>query len=290
MVVRVHNGAVTRADRRPDILARRLGSMLAKVREDVLGLSYDDAAELLCCDADLLARVETGFEVPGPDEVARILVAYGVREARAADMIIDMAHRAGSPPPWLAPHVPRLSSDDRDLILIEAQATLAQVHGCRLIPLLAQSEGYFRATAPGALSGCDPGEEWDLLSHRQAHQPAGVTRLLDVIIDESALDLQLKDPKAMAGQIRHLLTLDDSPHATVRVIPWGAPFREKRGCNFDVLSFAGTTDRIGVAYTIIGASLASGDVHDSWTHVANIAVDQEQSRAILENHLATLTN
>ena len=272
------------ADKRPDILARELGSMLTKVRE-VVGLSYDEAAARLGCDADWLARVETGFAVPGPDEVARILVEYGVREARVADVVIDMARRAASPPPWLAPHTPRLSADDRDLILVEAQATLAQVHGCRLIPYLAQSEGYFRVIAPGVLPGCDIDQEWELLSHRQAHQPAGVTRLLDVIIDETAFDLRLKDPECMADQIRHLLALDDSPHATVRVIPRDAPFWEKRACNFDVLSFAGTTDRIGVNYTILGASLASGGLYDSWTHVENIAADHDQSRAILEYHL-----
>jgi hypothetical protein len=116
-----------------------------------------------------------------------------------------------------------------------------------------------------------------------------VTRLLDLVIDESALDVRLKGPADLVGHVHHLLALDDSPHATVRVIPWGAPFWEKRACNFDVLSFAGTTDRIGVAYTAIGASLASGGIHDVWTHVADIAGDRERSRAILEGHLATLT-
>jgi Domain of unknown function (DUF5753)/Helix-turn-helix domain len=280
---------VVEAGKRPDILARQLGSMLAKVREVVLGLSYDEAAGRLGRDAGWLARVEAGFVVPGPDEVSRILVEYGIREAYAANLIIDMARRASSTPSWLAPHVTRLSADDRDLILLEAQATLAQVHGCRLIPFLAQSEGYFRAIAPGILPGCDPGQEWELLSDRQAHQPAGVSRLLDVVIDESALEVRLKESADMVGQVHHLLALDDSPHATVRVIPWGAPFWEKRACNFDVLSFAGTTDRIGVAYTAIGASLASGGIHDLWTHVADIAGDRERSRAILESHLATLT-
>jgi hypothetical protein len=280
---------VIEAGRRPGILARVLGSMLQTARE-VACLSYDEAATLLGCEADWLIRVETGFAVTGPEEVARILTEYGVREARAADTIIDMARRAASPPPWLAPHTPRLSANDRDLILVEAQATLAQVHGCRLIPYLAQAESYFRAIAPGARLGRDADQEWDLLSRRQAHRPAGVTRLLDVIIDETALDLRLKRPENMAGQIRHLLALADSPHATVRVIPRDAPFWEKRGHNFDVLSFAGTADRIGVSYSALGAQLASGDLYDSWTRIENnSAADPDQSRVILERHLAALS-
>ena len=56
-----------------------------------------------------------------------------------------------------------------------------------LIPPLAQAEGYFREIGPKVFPGCDVDQEWDLLAHRQAHRPARVTRLLEVIIDESAL-------------------------------------------------------------------------------------------------------
>jgi hypothetical protein len=265
-----------------------LGSMLTKAR-DVAGLSYDEAAARLGCEADWLVRVETGFAVAGPVEVTRILVAYGVREAKAADTMIDMARRAAAPPPWLAPHTPGMSAAYRDVLLVEAEATLAQVHGFRLIPYLVQTEGYFREIAPGAFLGCDVDQEWDLLSHRQAHRPAGVTRLLDVIIDESAFEVRLKRPESMAGQIRHLLALADSPHATVRVIPWESPVWESRVHNFDVLSFAGTADRIGVSYSVIGAELASGDLYDAWTLVKdNAAADLTQSQAILERRLAAL--
>jgi transcriptional regulator with XRE-family HTH domain len=275
------------ADRLPGIVARVLGGMLQKTRE-IAGLSYDEAAARLGCEADWLIRAETGFVVPGPEEVERILVEYGVRAARAADMIIDMARRASSPPPWLARHTSRMTAADRDLLLVEAEATLAQVHGFRLIPYLAQAEGYFREIAPSIHPGCDPDQEWDLLIHRQSHRPAGVTRLLDVIIDETAFDLRLKGPGNMEGQIRHLLALADAPHATVRVIPRDAPFWEKRAYNFDVLSFAGTEDRIGVSYNILGAQLASGDLYIPWTHVENIAADPAQSRDILQQHLTAL--
>jgi transcriptional regulator with XRE-family HTH domain len=281
---------VIEADRQPGILARELGSMLQTTRE-VAGLSYDQAAARLGCEPDWLVRVETGFAAAGPDEVARILTGYGVREARAADTIIDMARRAAAPPPWLAPHTSRLSAAARDVLLVEAEATLAQVHGFLLIPYLVQTQGYFREIAPGVLPGCDVDQEWDLLSRRQAHRPAGVTRLLDVIIDESALE-RIKHPEIMAGQLRHLLALADSPHATVRVVPKDAAFYESRGHNFDVLSFAGTTDRIGVCYyPVHGAELASGsDLYDLWARIENTsAADPAQSRAILERHLAALS-
>jgi transcriptional regulator with XRE-family HTH domain len=277
------------ADKQPGILARELGSMLRTARE-VTGLSYDQAAARLGCEADWLVRVETGFAAAGPEEVARILVEYGVREARVADTIIDMARRAATPPPWLAPHTSRMTAAARDVLLVEAEATLAQVYGLLLIPYLVQAEGYFREVAPKVFHGCDVGTEWELLSLRQAHQPAGVTRLLEVIIDESALELRLKAPGAMAGQLRHLLTLAVSPHATVRIIPKDALFYENRGHNFDVLSFAGTTDRIGVRYLpFLGAELAPADLYDLWARIETTsAADPAQSRAILERHLASM--
>jgi hypothetical protein len=266
-----------------------VGSMLQKGRE-VVALSYDEAASRLGCEPDWLIRVETGFVVAGPEEVARILVEYGLREAALADTVIDLARRAADPPSWLAPHTSRMTAAGRDLLLMEAQATLAQVYGFRLVPLLAQAEGYFRELAPHVFPGCDIDQEWDLLSHRQTHRPGGVTRLLDVIVDETALELSLDRPRAMADQIRHLLTLAGSTHATVRVVGRDAIFWEKRGYNFDILSFAGTTDRIGVSYTILGASLASSDLYDIWTRIADrVAADAAESRIILEQHLASLS-
>lgn len=263
---------------------------MLKTAREIASLSYDQAAARLGCEADWLVRLETGFAEAGPEKVARILVEYGVREARAADMIIDMARRAAAPPPWLAPHTSRMTAANRDVLLVEAEATLALVHGFQLIPYLVQTEGYFRETAPHVVYGCDVDQEWDLLSHRQAHRPAGVTRLLEAIIDESAFELRLK-PEIMTGQLRHLLALADSPHVTIRVIPADALFYEKRGYNFDVLSFAGTTDRIGVRYLpFLGAELASGDLHNIWAHIeSTLAADLTQSRAILERHLAALS-
>jgi len=285
----VQNENMIEAGRQPGILARMLGSMLQTARE-LVGLSYDEAAARLGCEADWLVRVETGFAVALPEEVARILVEYGVREAGAADTMIDLARRAAAPPSWLAPHVPRMSAAARDVLLIEAESTLAQVHGFLLIPQLVQTEDYFRQVAPGLDRECDVDQEWDLLSHRQAHRPAGVTRLLEVMIDESALDLRM-EREVMAGQLRHLLALADSPHATVRVTPKGAAFWEQRGHSFDVLSFAGTTDRIGVCYLpFLGAQIASGDLYDVWSRIETIAaVGLAESRAILERHLSALS-
>jgi len=115
-------------------------------------------------------------------------------------------------------------------------------------------------------------------------------RLLEVMIDEEALTLR-GAPEVMASQVRHLLELAGSPHATVRVIPAGAPIWEKRCSNFDILSFAGTTDRISVCYyPILGAEIVHSDIYPAWAHIENTAAASlEESMAVLERHLAALS-
>jgi transcriptional regulator with XRE-family HTH domain len=135
-----------------------LGSMLRRARE-VAGLSYDQAAARLGGAADWLVRLETGLVVAAPEQVARILVEYGVREAAAADAVIDMARRVVAPPPWLARHTSRMSAAARGVLLVEAEATLVQVYGVRLVPPLVQAEGYFRQIAPKLFLGCDVDQE-----------------------------------------------------------------------------------------------------------------------------------
>jgi hypothetical protein len=109
------------------------------------------------------------------------------------------------------------------------------------VPTLAQAEGYFREIAPHVLRGCDVGQEWDLLACRQAHRPAGVTRFLEVIIDESALDLRLQHRETMAEQIR------PSAKRTVPVIstrPASAPAAAEPSTRGRALPGSGRTPKV----------------------------------------------
>jgi len=63
------------------------------------------------------------------------------------------ARRVAAPLSWLAARTSRLSAAAQDVLLVEAEATRACMHGCRPIPSLVQAEGYFRAVAPKLLPG-----------------------------------------------------------------------------------------------------------------------------------------
>ncbi len=272
--------------RAPNINARRLGLYLQRARE-FLELTYDEAAFVARCDSDWLVRVETGFAPPTPDEVEHLLDRYGVREAKVADIMIDLAARPDGPP-WLARHAARMKASTRDILISESEARAVRSFGVRLVPALARTEAYFRLLEPGLNPGCDVDEGWDLLHHRQTYRPAGRPRALDVIVDEHALTLPL-DPAVMAGQLRHLLDLADDPHTTVRAIPGSAAFYELRAHPFDILDFPGVGDRISLSHTVLGTDFCPTDLHETWEAIEDrSALTPSTTRTLLHGLLAAL--
>lgn len=120
--------------RAPNITARRLGMYLQIEREQVCELSYPEAVGY-GCSAEWLARAETGFAEPPPDDVERMLIGYGRRDSRVAKALIDMAARQAGPP-WLAAHAGRISASERDILTMEAEASVIRAYRFRHIPTL----------------------------------------------------------------------------------------------------------------------------------------------------------
>ncbi|WP_253878875.1 helix-turn-helix domain-containing protein [Actinomadura rupiterrae] len=269
------------ASEEPSILAKLLGSMLRTARE-VCEFSYDEAAVRAGCEVDWLIRMETGFALVGPEQVERLLERYGVRSAKTAEVMIDLARRLAEPPPWLARHLGRLRPRNRDVLLVEAESTLIQTYGVMLIPDLAQCEEYFRWVFPELEPDRDVDEGWHLLSSRQNHRPTGGTRRLEVIIHERALTDFGRGTDAMSAQVRHLLELSEAEDASVRLVPQDVPFCEDMAYPFDVCTFAGT-DRLSVSHLpVLGMEIAPADLSDIWTWIAGRAATPEESRTILQ--------
>ena len=269
---------VTGDYRGPNINARRLGLYLRRTRE-IVGLSYEQAAARTGRDVEWLVRAETGFAPPEPAAVERLLELYEVREARAAELMIDLASRPNGPP-WLAGH--SLKAEARDALICESEACVVHTYGLQKVPDLAQAEEYARFIASVRVVQCDVESEWEMLERRQTFRAGGRRRFLDVIVDEHALTLPVEDPRVMIAQLDHLLALSESPDARVRVVPDGAPFYEARAHPFDVLEFPGISDRISLVHTVLGIGLAPDDLSDIWTTIEQkSAATPEESRTLL---------
>lgn len=281
--------------RAPNINARRLGKYLEIVREQVCELSYPEAAEQLGCTAEWLARVETGFEEPSPAVVERMLTDYRCREARIADVLIDIAARPAGPP-WLAAHTERIPASERDILTMESEASMIRAYTCRLMPALLQAEPYARVILPHGRLGAgevDVDAEWDLLRSRQEHRAGTGQRIIEAIIDEGALKFTLKSfpPEVRVAQLRHLLDRDDDPFTTIRVVPLTVPISEDRINPFDIFEFPEVNDRVTVAYSIAGASVSSVDATPTWERIdRDLALPSDESRAFIGRYLAEYEN
>jgi uncharacterized protein DUF5753/helix-turn-helix protein len=275
--------------RAPNINARRLGSYLRLIREEALALSYEEAAAQVRCASEWLVRVETGFESPTPAEVERILERYNVREAKLADVMIDLASRPAGPP-WLAAHVDRLKASTRDILILESEASIIRSHRVLWAPELTQAEPYARHLLPYQQEDCDVDLEWELLASRQRYRPGGRRRVLDVILDAGVLTRLPNVPEVMIAQLRHLLDLSLSPDVTIRLIPEDAPWHEGRIHPFDVLEFPEVNDRITVVHHALGIDFGRGDAGETWTAIKDeSAVSPAESRALIRRRLAELT-
>lgn len=274
--------------RAPNINARRLGLYLRRTRE-ILELSYDQAASRVGCESDWLVRVETGFIRPSPVEAERILERYRVRGAKIADVVIDLASRPAVPE-WLAAHTDRLKASERDVLIMESEASVIHAYGIRVVPHLVRAEAYARHFLPHLKLGCDVDAEWDLLNGRQRHRVGERHRVLDVIIDESALTIPLEEPEAMVAQLRHLLDLTEDPDTTIRMIPQDARLYEARLHPFDLLEFPETDERITLVHTVLGTDFGRGDLTDTWKLIEEqSAISPDDSRAMIRRLLAELT-
>ncbi|WP_018654216.1 Scr1 family TA system antitoxin-like transcriptional regulator [Actinomadura flavalba] len=274
--------------RDPNINARRLGLYLRRTRE-IVELDYGQAAAVLGCDADWLARVETGFAWPTPADVERMLERYGVRAAKVAGVMIDLAERPYGPA-WIVPYLDELEPLLRDVLISEAEASEIRTYGTYRIPDLAQCERYARragqAAAPHHLDGgLDPGAAWELLDHRQ-RRPCIPGRFVDIIIDAWTLN-RIPYRDVLTEQVRHLLDLSDRRGFRVRLVPEDTTPYEHYANPFDVLAFPRVGDRISLAPDAVGIRFIP-DQTEHWEEIEReIAASVADSRALL---LARLTD
>ena len=194
--------------------ARGLGAELADLR-DKAGLTLRDVADRLGWSAPTVCRIENGARDTTTEEVAALLVVYGVIGKRR-DRLLQLARAIDQPGWWEST---ALGGQLSALCEFEAGASKITGVGIILIPGLLQTPEYIRAVME---TGGVPREAIDdriairlgrqkILSRRKP--PA-----IEMIIDESALRRAMGGPAMMAEQLRHIVREAAKPHVTVRVL------------------------------------------------------------------------
>lgn len=206
------------------VLGRQLGDELRGLRE-AAGKSTADAAEAADCTKAKISRIENGrVPVRLPDLVA-LLQAYDVGDATVRERLACLARRANRRrrEGWWNQYGSVLEDTYRDYITLEAMADSVRTFQAQLVPGLLQTADYARAVTVASQHW----QEADEIEHFVAARLARQERLADdpplqvwAVLSEAVLLQQVGGPAVMREQLTHLVTMAQSPHITVQILPF----------------------------------------------------------------------
>lgn len=197
--------------------ARGLGAELADLRTKA-NLTLRAVAERLGWSAPTLSRIENGVRDSTSEEVAALLVVYGVTGAKN-DRLIELA-RTIDQSYWIEHNGPReLPTQLRALIEFESTATRLTDVAISLVPGLLQTADYARAVfESGGVASNTVQRRVDVrLSRQDILKPASGPEL-HAILDECVLRRPLGGRQVMADQVRHLIAASARPNITIQIL------------------------------------------------------------------------
>ncbi|WP_046468855.1 helix-turn-helix domain-containing protein [Allosalinactinospora lopnorensis] len=201
--------------RQSTIAGRGLGAELRSLR-NTRHLSLRHVATQLGWQPSRLSRIETGKQGITTEDVASLLVIYGVT-GEERERLLAKTERADEPNLWEVQGP--LSQESRTLIQIEPAATSILNFQPLLIPGLLQTPDYTRVV----MKACGVSEEDAEIRvaarmSRQAILSREKPPAFDVILDECALRRIVGSPKTMARQLRHLIEATERPNVNLWVL------------------------------------------------------------------------
>lgn len=181
-------------------------------------LTLRDVAEQLGWQASKISRVETGKQGLGVEDMASLLVVYGVT-GEERRRLLGLAERSREPGWWEIGG--GLSKESRTLIQLEVEATRIVSFQPLLVPGLLQTADYARALMKaGGLSDADAEARLAARLGRQAILSRDDPPELHLIVDETVLRRAVGGPRVMAKQLRRLVEAADQPRVTLQVLPF----------------------------------------------------------------------
>lgn len=206
----------------PTVRRRRLAAELRAIRER-RGERLQTVAAALGWSTSKLSRYELGSGLK-LREVEILLDHYRVPDA-VRDDLLDLAHEA-SRKGWWEDYSDVASSEYRDLIGLEAEATSIAVWHVSVVTGLLQTERYARSLMahwPEPMAPAIIERRVELRMRRQQVLGQVSPLRLLVVLDESVLRRQFGDESVMYEQVLSLAAAAARPNITIRVLPLHAP-------------------------------------------------------------------
>ncbi|MGH3857430.1 MAG: helix-turn-helix domain-containing protein [Pseudonocardiaceae bacterium] len=255
-----------------------LSRTLQQLRDDA-GLRQVDTAERTGFSQGLIARFETGRQVPRPDQVEKLCDAYGA-PVGARRRAVEMARDARAGTERVVMHRD-LAPAQKRINRIAATATLERTFSPSGVPGLLQTAEYCRVLFHSEPQLAPQAAEDGVAARLEGQSILDSDRQFGFLIPEGSLGWSLLPPTPMVDQIDHLAILTGRSHIRLGVIPWGSPTPVLPLNSFtmfdDRLVIVGTTTR--VAYLTVRTDLdAYNRLYD---RIAAFAVYGEEAREIL---------
>ncbi len=228
---------------------RLVGGALRRYRENV-GYTLEDAARVLECDRSKISRIETGQRGIRPKELRELLTEYGVPDREQATLVAIASRGQRG---WWHSCSDVMSEACLDYVIMESAASEIMVYEAQLVPGLLQTDDYAVAVAdaePGYATGQQREDAVMVKAmHRRAVLDSTPSRRLSVILGEGALRQAVGGADVLAGQISHLVQLDnDLPGLSLQVLPFSAGAHAAAGSSsLAVLRFPDAPS-LGVVY------------------------------------------
>lgn len=237
----------------PTPRSRRLGRELRRLRE-ARSLTQGDAAKLLRCSQQRIARIESGDIKPRPRDVLEILVAYDVPHDEEQGLALRaMAEQLREPGWWQ--RLNTLPARYVTFIAYEAEATDLRQFQPTLIPGLMQTRAYAQEVIRIGRE-TDQEEITQRVEARLMRQEVLTARKpplrLQAIITEQALMLEVGDADVRREQLAHIIKVAALPNVTVQVLTLAAGAHLAVHGGFEVLTFADGDPPLGYIETLAG--------------------------------------
>jgi transcriptional regulator with XRE-family HTH domain len=267
-----------------------IGNELKRFRTEAR-LTMSQAAERSGMSQPKIAHLEVGRQAQDPEDIARLLTAYGA-PARDIDRLTTLTARADDAT-WWAPWAQVVPDWLRTYVGLEGLAESLFVFEALVIPGLLQTEDYAASVTANAKSvRPDHGERFVRFRMARAARLTDPERPLELhtVITEGALRLAVGTPETRREQLEHLLEMAALPTVTIQVVrPEDGPHSALAG-GFALFDFGALVRPVAYAEIKDGAVYLEEDSQvEAYTMVAadlrQVAMSPEQSREFIARML-----
>lgn len=268
-----------------------LGEELRRLRE-AAGLTLTQVAEQIGIHYSHLSRMETGKRPASPEDVASLLVVYGITGEERQEMLA-LAKRAVQPGLWQRHG--SFEARFAALKMLESRATTLIEFQPLVIPGLLQTVPYAQAIYREVGLFEDEEAIAERVAgriHRQAVLRKRHAARLVAIVAESVLRHLVGGPAVMREQLRYLTEVSERPNVLLRVLPTAAGGHPGMDGPFIRMKFE---DRPGVVFLphrtsslFLEESIEISDYDRVIVELMSMAMSEENSVRLVAEMAATL--